>query len=174
MKTLKESLLADIDSSLEQGDKDIQKYETVGHMFTMSRAIASTTTADVFSANALKKLTKGLDYINDNIKVAMFDNRNKCNMFLNWFEHLSFKELGIDIYNADFEGRNSLDFQKALTKSLRELCKKNGIFKAPNRVDLYVLKAKDYDIDSLFEIFISDNTKFSASYMMKFVYKEKK
>lgn len=172
MKSLKESLLADIDSSLEQGDKDIQKYETVGHMFTMSRAIASTTTADVFSANALKKLTKGLDYINDNIKVAIFDNRNKCNMFLNWFEHLSFEELGIDIHKySDF---SSLDFQKALTKSLRELCKKNGIFKAPNRVDLYVLKARDYDIDSLFEIFISDNTKFSASYMMKFVYKEKK
>lgn len=172
MRTLKESLLADIDSSLEQGNETIKKYETVGYRFTMSRAIASTTTAAVFSANALKKLTKGLDYINDNIKVAMFDNRYKCNMFLNWFENLSFKELGIDIFKySDF---SSLDFQKALTKSLRELCKKNSIFKTPDKVDLYVLKARDYDSDSLFEIFISDKTKFSASSMMKFVYKEKK
>lgn len=173
MKSLKESLLDDIDIALTNGDETIKKYETVGYMFTMSRAIASTTTAGVFSANALKKLTKGLDYINDNIKIAIFDNRNKCNMFLNWFEHLSFKELGIDISKSDFENRNSLDFQKALSKSLRELCKKNGIFKAPDRVDLYVLKARDYDSDSLFEIFISDNTKFSASYMMKFVYKKR-
>lgn len=173
MKSLKESLLADIDDTLNNGDTTIKKFETVGHMFTFSRGIASTKAAAVFSANALKKLTKNLDYINDNIKIAMFDNRNKCNMFLNWFENLSFKELGIDIYKTDLEDRNSLDFQKALTKSLRELCKKNGIFTAPDRVDLYVLKARDYDSDSLFEIFISDNTKFSASYMMKFVYKKR-
>lgn len=173
MKSLKESLLADIDDTLNNGDTTIKKFEIVGHMFTFSRGISSTKSAAVFSANALKKLTKDLDYINDNIKVAMFDNRNKCNMFLNWFENLSFKELGIDIYKSDFEDRNSLDFQKALTKSLRELCKKNGIFKAPDRVDLYVLKARDYDSDALFEIFISDKTKFSASSMMKFVYKKK-
>lgn len=172
MKTLKESLLADIDSSLEQGDEDIQKYETVGHMFTFSRGVSSTKAAAVFSVNSLKKLTKDLDYINDNIKLAIFDNKYKCNMFLNWFENLSFDELGINILK--YKDFGSLDFQKALTKSLRELCKKNSIFNSPDKVDLYVLKARDYDSDSLFEIFISDRTKFSASSMMKFVYKEKK
>ena len=122
MKSLKESILADIEDTLNNGDKTIKKYETVGYMFTFARGISSTKAAAVFSLNSLKKLTKNLDYINDNIKIAIFDNRYKCNMFLNWFEHLSFKELGIDIYKySDF---SSLDFQKALTKSLRELCKK--------------------------------------------------
>lgn len=171
MKSLKESLLADIDDTLNGGDKTIKKFETVGYMFTFTRGVSSTKAAAVFSLNSLKKLTKDLDYINDNIKIAIFDNRYKCNMFLNWFEHLSFEELGIDIYKySDF---SSLDFQKALTKALRELCKKNGIFNSPDKVDIYVLKARDYDKDSLFEIFISDKTKFSASSMMKFVYKKR-
>ena len=172
MKSLKESLLADIDDTLNKGDTTIKKFETVGHMFTFCRGISSTKAAAVFSANALKKLTKDLDYINDNIKVAIFDNRYKCNMFLNWFENLSFKELGIDIYNtSDFK---SDTFLKTLTKSLRELCKKHSIFKAPDRTDIFVIRSREYDIDCEFEIFISDKTKFSASSMMKFVYKKKR
>lgn len=171
MKSLKESLLDDIDTALDNGNKTIKKYETVGYMFTFSQGIASTKAAGVFSLNSLKKLTKDLDYINDNIKVAMFDNRYKCNMFLNWFENLSFEELGIDILK--YKDFSSLDFQKDMTKSLRELCKKNSIFNSHDKIDIYVLKARDYDSDSLFEIFISDRTKFSASSMMKFVYKKR-
>jgi hypothetical protein len=174
MKSLKESLLADIEDTLNNGDTTIKKFEIVGHMFTMSRGIASTKAAAVFSANALKKLTKDLDYINDNIRPekVIFDSKNKCNIFLNWFENLSFDELGINILK--YKDFSSLDFQKALTKSLRELCKKNSIFNSPDKVDLYVLNARDYDSDALFEIFISNRTSFSASSMMKFVYKEKK
>lgn len=173
MKSLKESILADIDNTLNDGDKTIKNYETVGYMFTFSRGISSTKAASVFSVNSLKKLTKDLDYINDNIKPdkIIFDNKNKCNMFLNWFENLSFKELGIDIYK--YKDFSSIDFQKDLTKSLKELSKKNSIFNSPDKVDLYVLKARGHDSDSLFEIFISDRTSFSASSMMKFVYKLK-
>jgi hypothetical protein len=171
MKTLLESILAGMDDIIAKGDTDIKKFETVGHMFTFTRGIASTKAASVFSIKSLKKLTKDINYINDNIKIAVFDNRNRCNMFLNWFENLSFKELGIDIHK--YHDFSSLDFQKALTKSLRELCKKNDIFNSPDRCDIYVLKARDYDSDSLFEIFISDRYSFSASSMMKFVYKLK-
>lgn len=171
MKSLKESLLDDIDTALTNGDKTIKKYEIVGHMFTFTRGVSSTKAAAVFSLNSLKKLTKDLDYINDNIKVAIFDNRYKCNMFLNWFENLTFDELGINILK--YKDFSTLDFQKDLTKSLRELCKKNDIFNSFDKVDIYVLKARDYDSDSLFEIFISDKTKFSASSMMKFVYKKR-
>ena len=171
MKSLKESILADIDDTLERGNDDIKKFETFGYMFTFSRGISSTKAASVFNLNALKKLTKNLDYINDNIKIAVFDNRYKCNMFLNWLEHLSFEELGIDIHKySDF---TSIEFQKDMTKSLRKLCDKNNIFNGINRGDIYVLKARDYDKDSLFEIFISDRYSFSASSMMKFVYKKR-
>ena len=171
MKSLKESILADIDDTLERGNDDIKKFETFGYMFTFSRGISSTKAASVFNLRSLKNLNKNLDYINDNIKIAMFDNRYKCNMFLNWLEHLSFKELGIDIQKySDF---SSIEFQKDLTKSIRELCKKNNIFNSPNKIDMYILKARDYDKDALFEIFISDRTTYSASSMMKFVYKKR-
>ena len=171
MKSLKESILADIDDTLERGNDDIKKFETFGYMFTFSRGISSTKAASVFSVRSLNKLTKNMDYINDNIKIAIFDNRYKCNMFLNWLEHLTFEDLDIDIYNVhDFK---SDTFLKTLTKSLRELCYKNNIFNGVNRCDIYVLKARDYDKDSLFEIFISDRYSFSASSMMKFVYKLK-
>lgn len=160
-----------MDDIIAKGDTDIKKFETVGHMFTFTRGISSTKAASLFSIKSLKKLTKDIDYINDNIKIAVFDNRYRCNMFLNWFENLSFKELGIDIHK--YHDFSSLDFQRDLTKSLRELCKKNNIFNSPDRCDIYVLKARNYDSDSLFEIFISDKYSFSASSMMKFVYKLK-
>lgn len=173
MKSLKESILADIDNTLNDGDKTIKTFETFGYMFTFSRGISSTKAAGVFSIKSLKKLNKDLDYINDNIRPGkiIFDSKDRCNMFLNWLEHLSFKELGIDIQKySDF---SSIEFQKDLTKSIRELCKKNNIFNSPDRCDIYVLKARDYDKDSLFEIFISDRYSFSASSMMKFVYKKR-
>lgn len=178
MKTLKESLLTDIDNSLEQGDEEIQKHGKIGTMFTFCDGISSLKASMVFSVRDLKRLTKNLDYINDNIRPekAIFDSKHKCNMFLNWIEHLTFKELGIDIYKySDF---SSDQFLKDMTKALREICLKNDIFNSPNKVDIYILKAKLFnynrDKDALFEIFISDKTSFSASSMMKFVYKEKK
>ena len=180
MKSLKESLLADIDSSLEKGDEDIQKHGKFGTLFTFCDGISSSTASMVFSVRDLKRLTKNLDYINDNIRPekVIFDNRHKCNMFLNWIEHLTFKELGIDIHKySDF---SSDQFLKDMTKALRDICLKNNIFNSPDRAGIYILKAKMFnhnynrDKDALFEIFISDKTKFSASSMMKFVYKEKK
>lgn len=173
MKSLKESILSDIEDTLNQGDEDIKKYDAFGYMFKFSRGISSTKAASVFSARSLQKLTKGMSYINDNINPnnVIFDSKNKCNMFLNWLEHLTFEELNIDIYNtSDF---SSLEFQKALTAALRDLCKKNDIFNSFNKIDIYVLKARDYDKDSLFEIFISNRYSFSASSMMKFVYKKR-
>ena len=174
MKNLYESLLADIDDTIAIGNDDIKKFETFGYMFTFSRGISSTKAASVFNSRSLKNLNKSLDYINDNIRPekVIFDSKNKCNMFLNWLEHLSFEELGIDIQKySDF---SSTDFQKDMTHSLRKLCNKNNIFNGVNRCDIYVLKARAYDKDALFEIFISDRYSFSASSMMKFVYKEKK
>lgn len=173
MKTLKESLLADIEDTIKQGDEDIKKYDAFGYMFTFCRGISSTKAANVFSVRSLRKLTKNMDYINDNIKPnkIIFDSADKCNMFLNWLEHLTFEDLNIDVYNtSDFK---SDTFLKALTKSLRELCKKNSIFNSPDKVDIYALKSREYDKDAEFEIFISDRTKYSASSMMKFVYKKR-
>lgn len=178
MKSLKESLLADIEDTITTGDSDIQKHEKIGTLFTFCDGISSSKASMVFSIRDLKRLTKNLDYINDNIRPekVVFDGKNKCNMFLNWVEHLTFKELGIDIYKySDF---GSDQFLKDMTKALKDICLKNDIFNSPNKVDIYVLKAKIFnsnrDKDALFEIFISDRTSFSASNMMKFVYKEKK
>ena len=172
-ESLKESILADIEDTINHGDEDIKRYEAVGYMFTFSRGFSSTKAAGVFSVKSLKKLNKDIDYINDNIRPEkiIFDNKDKCNMFLNWFENLTFDELGIDIFK--YNSFDSMDFQRDLTNSLRELCKKNDIFNSPNKVDMYILKARDYDKDALFEIFISDRTKYSASSMMKFVYKKR-
>ena len=173
MKSLKESILADMDDVISAGNEGIKRYEAIGYMFTFSRGISSTKAAGVFSVKSLKKLNKDIDYINDNIRPGkiIFDNKDKCNMFLNWFENLTFDELGIDIFK--YNSFDSIDFHKDLTKSLRELCKKHDIFNSPNKVDMYILKARDYDKDALFEIFISDRTTYSASNMMKFVYKKR-
>ena len=63
MKTLKENLLADIDNSLEQGDKDIKYYNCFGRVFKLRRTVLTKTGVIAFSATGLKKLNKNLDYI---------------------------------------------------------------------------------------------------------------
>lgn len=181
MKTLKESILDDIDSTLEKGDKYIQKYERIGTLFTFCDGVSSLKSSTmIFNVINLKKLTKNLDYINDNIRPENVVLDRKCNMFLNWIEHLTFKELGIDIHKySDF---SSDQFLNDMTKALRDICLKNDIFYSPGVYSIYMHKAKLFnhnynkDKDALFEISITDTTSFSRSSMnmMKFVYKEKK
>lgn len=171
MKTLYEGMLADMEDILDKGEEDIKKYETFGYRFTFVSAITSTKAAGMFSVLALKKVTKNInDFINSKVEKSIFDSKQRGQMFVNWIDHMSFKELGIDInkYNLSNITNSNQEVLKVLTNAIRKKCLENDIFNSPKNIDLYVLKNSHTDC---FEIFISDRTKYSAQYMMKFVYK---
>ena len=164
MKTLYEGILADMEDILDKGEEDIKKYETFGYRFTFVNAITSTKAAGMFSVLALKNVTKNIkDFINLKVERSIFDSKQRGQMFVNWLDHMSFEELGIDINKYDLTNitNSNQEVLKELTKVIRKKCLENDI-------DLYVLKNRH---DNCIEIFISDRTKYSASYMMKFVYK---
>ena len=169
MKTLYEGILADMEDILDKGEEDIKKFETFGYRFEFINAIISSTSAKMFNLKSLQKLSKGLDFNNLLIERSFFDSKQRGQMFANWMDHLSFEELGIDINKYDLNiTRSNQEVLKDLTKAIRELCKKNDVFNSPEKIDLYVLKNSH---NNCIEIFISDRTKYSASYMMKFIYK---
>lgn len=171
MKTLYEGILADMEDILDKGEEDIKKFETFGYRFTFVNAITSTKASGMFSVLALKKVTKDIkDFINLKVERSIFDSKQRGQMFVNWLDHMSFEELGIDInkYNLSNITNSNQEVLKELTKAIRKKCLENNIFNSPKNIDLYVLKNRH---DNCIEIFISDRTKYSASYMMKFLYK---
>ena len=171
MKTLYEGILADMDDVISSGDSDIKKYETFGYRFEFVNAITSTKAAGMFSVLALKNVTKNIkDFINLKVEKSYFDGKQRGQMFVNWLDHMSFEELGVDINKYDLTNitRSNQEVLKELTKAIRKKCLENGIFNSPEKIDLYVLKNSH---TNCIEIFISDRTKYSASYMMKFIYK---
>ena len=61
MKSLKESLLSDIDTNLERGNNDVEKVITFGKRFIFDRTVVGSSSGGVLNKASLKKLTNGMD-----------------------------------------------------------------------------------------------------------------
>ena len=73
------SILADIEDTINSGDKEVDKFTQFGKLFSFDQIqFASDSTAVFFNAPTLKKLTKGMDYINSKINLGICNTGNIC------------------------------------------------------------------------------------------------
>lgn len=183
MRTLKESLLADIDNSLEQGDKDIKYYNCFGRVFKLRRTVLTKTGVIAFSATGLKKLNKNLDYINDTTAMPetsyMYNTGGKkAKMFCNWVDHIKLDELDLSVSDLKILSKGFNDNLRAkIVKNFTEICRKNDVFNTPELVNVrlsYVHQPERSVRKNELEIIIwhrkGDRRIISAGTMMKFVY----
>lgn len=100
MKTLKESILADIDDALKQGDIAIEEAGTFGGKYKLYD-ISYTYGRPLFmsrylNSSVLKSLTKDIKKYDPNIDTVTdkFDKQDTVKMFLKWFNTVKLTELG--------------------------------------------------------------------------------
>ena len=183
MRTLKESLLADIDNSLEQGDKDIKNYNCFGGVFKLRRTVLNKTGVSAFSATGLKKLNKNLDYINDTTAMPetsyMYNGGGKkAKMFCNWVDHIGLDELDLSASDLKILSKGFNDnLRTKLVNNFTEICRKNDVFNTPELITVrlsYVHQPESSEQKNELEIIIwhrkGDRRMISAGTMMKFVY----
>lgn len=165
MKTLKESLLSDIDANLEKGNNDVEKVITFGKRFIFYNAIVGSASGTVLNMSALKKLTNGMGYISDKIEHGQFDRQGKIKRFANLIDHLSLVDLDVNIM-----GDTGEEFRKELTVKLNKYCNDNNIFNNVDSVHMWVVSERATGKDEL-HIIVSRINKYSNSYMFKLAYK---
>jgi hypothetical protein len=106
MKTLKESILADIDDALKQGDIAVVEAGTFGGKYKLYN-IAYPYGRPLFmsrylNSSVLKSLTKDIKKYDPNIDTATdeYDKQDTVKMFLKWFNTVKLTELG-DLANGN-------------------------------------------------------------------------
>lgn len=166
MKTLKESLLGDIESNFAKGEDVMNALNTFGHKFKLIRAVCGSNSAGVLNMVNLKKLTKDLDYTDDNIKNGYFDKQGKIKMFANWLGHISFSDIGITNTNNTGD-----EFRRAFTEGFRKYCDDNNVFNSSRKVDMWatsVAVTRDADI---LDIIVTRNDNISNAYTFRLYYR---
>lgn len=166
MKTLKESLLGDIESNFAKGADAMNKLNVFGCRFKFSRAVVGSTSAGILSLTTLKKLTNGMSYMSDKIEKGLFDKQGKIKMLANLIDHLTSEDLGIDISaNAD----NS--FRKDLTVKLGNYIANNDIFSGVGKrnASMWVVSVQGSSENSL-DILFTRNDKISNAYTFRLYY----
>ena len=166
MKTLKESLLGDIESNFAKGEDVMNTLNTFGYKFKLIRAVCGSNSSGVLNMANLKKLTKDLDYMDDNIEHGYFDKQGKIKMFANWLSHISFSDLGItNIENTGDE------FRRAFTEGFRKYCDDNNIFNSSHKVGMWatsVAVTRDKDV---LDIIVTRNDNISNAYTFRLYYR---
>lgn len=159
---LSESILGDIDDNIGKNDNAVETIQYFGGNFKLLRAVnVSDITAGMLNANALKKVTKGMDYIDPNIKNGVFDKRNKFKMFANWVSNLKLSDLGFKYNDIDIRSRR---FRWDLANELNKKCFDNGFFNNELYTNIYCTNITGNEL----EIMLSRHDKINTA--MKFVY----
>lgn len=166
MKSLKESLLGNMEDTLEKGDEIMDKYECFGSRFEFIGGICGSQSATTLSANALKKLTKNMSYMHDYMEKAKFDKQNKLKMLANLIDHIPLKDLGIE-YDDDL---TSNEVRKRISKNLKNYIKDTGVV---SKEEVFHIWVASFNITGPndFEIIISRTDKWGVNSLSKFRYK---
>ena len=141
MKTLKESLLDDIDITMQRGEDFVKYANKFGYYFVFDNCSCYEDIAGLFSASSLKKLTNGLPYNNDKIKRGQFDKRNKVKMFANWLDNTNLTDIGVNINELNKSNFVDKEWRREFGKKILEYCRENGIFNKPDIAHLFTSTA---------------------------------
>lgn len=129
MKTLHESILSDIESSLDKGNKEIQKEFLAGNKLEIQEIFGDDTVLMNMSCSKLEKAISGKEPNNSNKIYAVIDRfdsyycsymlsksiKNKIYSLITYIENFE-----LDSINVDFDDKNVKDkFCKDLTNDLK-------------------------------------------------------
>jgi hypothetical protein len=157
-----EGILSDIEQNISKSDIAIDKMYRLGNGITLKTVIGcNEANAKMFNASTLKRLTKNLDYTDDNIKNGIFDKRNKFKMFINWITNLTIEEIGFPI---EIDSEN---FRTKLSKRLQTLCDNEGVFNNPYYTQIFVPSIRATAKDR-FEIMIHRLDNYAPGMKFKF------
>lgn len=92
---LEASILGDIEDTLENGDSELEKLTTFGKRFENTHIQGIESDASMLNLPALKRLSKGLDYMNTATALIRFDKKNKVKMLCNILDHLTYEKIGM-------------------------------------------------------------------------------
>jgi hypothetical protein len=141
MKTLKESLLDDIDVTMQRGEDFVKYANKFGYYFVFDSCSCYEDIAGLFSASTLKKLTNGLPYNNDKIERGQFDKRNKVKMFANWLDNTNLTDIGVNINELNKSNLTNKNWRMEFGKKVKEYCDKNDVFNKPDIAHLFTSTA---------------------------------
>lgn len=128
MKTLKESLLDDIETTMNRGNEWAKHADVFGYYLVFDSCVCYEDIAGLFSASSLKKLTNGLPYNNDKIERGQFDKRNKLKMFANWLDNLNLSDIGIKLNELNKSNLTNQKWRIEFGKKVEQYCIKNDVF----------------------------------------------
>ena len=166
MKSLKESLLCDMEDNLAKGDDIMDSYTYFGGRFEFIGGICGSQAATTLDANVLKKLTKNMPYMHDYIEKAQFDKQNKFKMLANFIDHIPLKDLNIK-HNDDTA---SSEFRMRVSKNIKKYLKDAGIVSKERVFHMFAASINITGTNE-FEFIICRTDKYGSSSMTKFRYK---
>ena len=141
MKTLKESLLDDIDITMQRGEDFVKYANKFGYYFIFDNCVCYEDIAGLFSMAALKKLTNGLPYNNDKIERGQFDKRNKLKMFANWLDNTDLTDIGVNINELNKSNFVDKEWRREFGKKVEDYCVENNVFNKPDIAHLFTSTA---------------------------------
>lgn len=129
MKTLIESILADIEDTLTDGDIAVERIGTFNERFKFIGVNFPKGTAEAASKGlnitVLRQLVKNIKHLNLDIAETKFDKHDKIKMFAQWLDKFKFKDL--ENFGVDISTTNNI-FRNTLSNALKYYCVTNNIF----------------------------------------------
>lgn len=133
MKSLHESILADIEDTLTDGDITAERMGTFSERFKFVGVYFPKGTPEAASKglniSVLRQLVQNIKHLNPDIAKAKFDRHEKIKMFAQWLDKFKFEDLeNLGVYTAT---TNNI-FRDTLANNLNYYCFANNIFTNDN------------------------------------------
>lgn len=140
MISLKESLLGKTTDKTNTIKDTIYKLQYFGNVFKLKNCKRlSSKTLQGISVKGMKELTKGMDYLDDNVERGIFDRQNKGRMLCNFIDHIDLAEWGF--VNVDW--KNDRTKRTEFGERLNETLKSRGGFNSKCRCWISSLSFRD-------------------------------
>ena len=128
MKSLQESILADIEDTLTDGDIAVERIGTFSERFKFIGVYFPKGTAEAASKglniSVLRQLVQNIKHLNPDISKAKFDRHEKIKMFAQWLDKFKFKDL--ENFGINISTTNNI-FRDTLSNALKYYCVANNI-----------------------------------------------
>jgi hypothetical protein len=167
MIPLKESLLG------KTKDKVNKAVDTINHMlfgdifkFKYGHSISSKTTMCI-SVSGMKRLTKGMDYIDKYVERGLFDRQDKAKMLCNYIEHINLGDWGF--FDVDWEKDEAK--RKEFVSKLNETLAANGCYNKGGRCWCNSYSFRTPNDGFLISFANFNNTRSCDVFMLEFEYR---
>lgn len=125
MLSLKESLLSRTKDKVTNAADVIDNACIFGNIFKFKYGYhISSKSTKCISISGIKKLTKGLEYLDKRVERTCFDRLDKSKMLTNYILHINLAEWGF----VDVDWKHDADRRKEFGVKLKEVLTNNGVF----------------------------------------------